>query len=51
VTQRAVFAQFSIDAGSLDRLVIDPSKAEQVAKARLNIGRLMAEILEQAGYQ
>jgi chromosome partitioning protein len=51
VTQRAVYAQFSIDAGSLDRLVIDPSKADQVAKARLNIGRLMAEILEQAGYQ
>lgn len=51
VSQRGVYAQFSKDAGTLQNMAVDPSKTIQIAKARQNVARLTAEILQQAGYE
>jgi len=44
VRARKVYEQFARDAGSLERIGKDPSKAGQVAKARANIVSLIADI-------
>lgn len=49
VQSRPVYAQFSKDAGSLDNLNDGPAKAEQIAKARANIGLLIKEIFALTG--
>lgn len=44
VRARKIYEQFTRDAGSLDHIARDPSKAEQVVKARANILGLIADI-------
>jgi len=51
IQSRAVYAQFSKDAGSLAELATDPSKQEQVSKAKANIALLIKEIFTHTGTQ
>lgn len=49
IQNRAVYAQFSKDAGTLDNLNYGPGKDTQIAKAKANIGLLIKEIFTLIG--
>ncbi|MGN8119200.1 nucleotide-binding protein [Labrys sp. 22185] len=49
IQNRAVYAQFSNDAGTLDQLNTGPGKGDQIQRAKANIARLIEEIFAHTG--